>query len=71
MFLLALHKFGYLPGEVIHVGDSISSDVYGAKAAGIMPIWVNRKNKAIPHDVDKHVADLLGVIDILKAGEKQ
>lgn len=31
-----------LPHEIIHVGDSLRNDVYGAQAVGIRTIWVNR-----------------------------
>ena len=68
IFLLALHKFCYSPDEVIHLGDSVTSDVLGAKAARIQPVWINRKKKEIPTDVDRHVMDLVDVIDILATG---
>ncbi len=31
-----------LPHEIIHVGDSLHNDVFGAQAVGIRTIWVNR-----------------------------
>lgn len=48
LFELALRKTGLKPDEVIHVGDSLSSDVKGAYALGIKPIWVNRSGKEVP-----------------------
>lgn len=32
---------GYLPGEVVYVGDSLTKDVYMAKAAGVTAVWAN------------------------------
>ncbi len=51
LFELALRETGLKPEEVIHVGDSLSSDVKGACALGIRPIWVNRSGKEIPAKV--------------------
>ena len=36
---------GCAAGEVIHIGDSIVSDVKGASAAGITPVLIDRKTK--------------------------
>ncbi|BCL80169.1 HAD family hydrolase [Ktedonobacteria bacterium brp13] len=38
----ALSEASALPHEIIHVGDSLRNDVYGAQAVGIRTIWVNR-----------------------------
>ncbi|MBQ9141558.1 MAG: HAD family hydrolase [Lachnospiraceae bacterium] len=51
LFELALQETGLKPGEVIHVGDSLSSDVKGAFALGIHPIWINRNGKEVPEKV--------------------
>ena len=32
---------GYRPGEVVYVGDSLTKDVYMAKAAGVTAVWAN------------------------------
>lgn len=32
-------------GEVVHIGDSITSDVNGAKTVGIKPILLDRDSK--------------------------
>lgn len=65
VFALALRKFGLASDEVVHIGDSVTSDVLGAKSVGIQSIWLNRKGKAVPPDVTDQVADLLGVIKCL------
>ena len=51
IFELALQKTGLKPDEVIHIGDSISSDVKGASALGINTLWLNRFGKSIPDGV--------------------
>ncbi len=43
MFERALKLAGAKPEEVIHIGDSITSDVEPAKAIGITPIYISRK----------------------------
>ncbi len=42
IFHTALEKTGLRPEEIVHVGDS-ADDVKGAKAAGIMPILIDRQ----------------------------
>ena len=48
MFARALSLLGVRPDEALHVGDSLSSDVAGAKAAGIAAVWINRDGRNIP-----------------------
>ncbi|WP_078551985.1 HAD family hydrolase [Bacillus alkalicellulosilyticus] len=45
MFNYALELSGLTPSEVIHVGDSLSSDVAGANHVGIRSVWVNRTDR--------------------------
>jgi len=52
LFELALKETGLMPEEVIHIGDSISSDVKGAQALGIRTLWLNRFGKAVPEGVE-------------------
>ena len=52
LFELALMSTGLRPDEVIHIGDSVSSDVIGAKKAGIRALWLNRFGKSIPEGVE-------------------
>jgi HAD superfamily hydrolase (TIGR01549 family) len=48
MFTAALALLGLGPDEVIHVGDSLSSDVTGALRLGIPVAWVNRSRRPAP-----------------------
>ena len=61
---LALDKTGLAPEEVIHIGDSISSDVKGASALGIKTLWLNRFGKEIPEGV-KSISSLLQAFELI------
>ena len=62
LFELALKETGFKPEEVIHIGDSISSDVKGAGALGIKALWLNRFGKDIPDGV-------ISISNLLEASE--
>ena len=64
LFELALEKTGFAPEEVIHIGDSISSDVKGASALGINTLWLNRFGKKIPDGV-KSISTLLQIFELI------
>ncbi len=51
LFELALNQTGLKAEEVVHIGDSMSSDVKGASALGIEAIWLNRGGREIPEGV--------------------
>ncbi len=42
IFEVALDRLGAEPGEVVHVGDSLTADVEGASRLGMPTVWVNR-----------------------------
>ena len=52
LFKLALRETGLQPEEVIHIGDSVSSDVKGATAVGIKALWLNRFGKEVPAGIE-------------------
>lgn len=52
IFLYALQKAGLHPQEVIHVGDSLESDVRCPMEVGIKSIWMNREGAPVPPGVD-------------------
>ena len=45
IFRYALEVTGWRPERVIHVGDSLHSDVGGAKPLGIRTVWVHRSER--------------------------
>jgi 2-haloacid dehalogenase/putative hydrolase of the HAD superfamily len=68
-FVEALSVLGLSSGEVLHVGDSLGSDVRGAKAQGISVLWINRKGRSLPpdHTAPDYVStDLSGLLDVLR-----
>ena len=65
IFDFALTKFGLKSSEVIHIGDSVTSDILGAKAADIQSIWINRKEKPTTTEVDLQAPDLYSVLKLL------
>jgi len=68
MFEKALSLLNRKNNEVLHVGDSLFSDVNGAKRMGIPALWINRKKRSISAEYEEpdYVSeDLTGIIDIL------
>jgi putative hydrolase of the HAD superfamily len=48
IFELALARLGCAPHTAVMVGDAWNTDITGARAAGIRPIWFNRAGAASP-----------------------
>ena len=40
IFKHVMDKLGVLPGETVHVGDSVEADMEGASDSGIAPVWI-------------------------------
>lgn len=55
IFDMALERTGWRRDRVIHVGDSLHSDVGGAIVAGLRSGWLNRAHRI--HDVGTHEPD--------------
>ena len=78
LFELALQKASLSPNDVWYCGDNVKSDVYGAKSAGIFPVfyedetvenqWLN-PNDALPIDFEHlHIhswVEMIHILDIL------
>lgn len=45
IFETALELTGWAPDRVVHVGDSLHSDVGGARRVGVKAAWVNRTHR--------------------------
>lgn len=65
IFLYALERIGVKAEEVIHVGDSLQSDVKCAGEAGIKSVWLNREAKTAPEGVmcAESLTDVLKIIN--------
>jgi 2-haloalkanoic acid dehalogenase type II len=48
IFEILLERVGLGAHEVVHVGDDAEADVEGARAAGVLPVWLNRAACAWP-----------------------
>jgi putative hydrolase of the HAD superfamily len=68
VFELALRQLGVAPKEALHVGDSLTSDVAGAKAAGVTAVWLNRAGIEKPADApvpDYEIRSLTELVSLL------
>jgi 2-haloacid dehalogenase/putative hydrolase of the HAD superfamily len=68
IFELALRRTGWQRDRVIHVGDSLHSDVGGAMLAGLRTGWVNRTHRIHDigtHEPDHEFPDLTGLVRLL------
>lgn len=68
MFLEGLRRAGLQPSEVLHIGDSINNDAWGAMQCGIDAVWLNRARKA-KHDTIQPTytfSDLNAVTEMMK-----
>jgi putative hydrolase of the HAD superfamily len=50
IFWRILEELEAEPREVWHIGDSLSNDVAGARAAGLVSVWLNRLGRIARHD---------------------
>lgn len=67
MFLAACERAGCDPCELMHVGDSLESDVAGANAVGAVAVWLNREgipntSGIVPHHEIHSLAELEGIV---------
>lgn len=51
LFEMALKETNLNPQEIVHIGDSLSSDIKGAANLGINTIWMNRNHKEVPDGI--------------------
>jgi len=65
IFAEALRRAGVGPEQALHVGDSLSEDVAGARAAGIEPVLLVRDGeRRIPDEV-RTIASLSELVDLV------
>ena len=48
IFEMALSNWYFLPSEAVMVGDNLTADVKGAKAAGLFGVWLTRRANSHP-----------------------
>ena len=55
MFVEAAKRLQVAPQNILHIGDSLHSDINGAHKANVMAVWINQNNKkptthsSLPH----------------------
>ena len=69
MFLTACEQAGCSPSELMHVGDSLESDVAGANGVGAASVWLNRDGKHADSEIqpDYEIHSLTALPGILQA----
>lgn len=50
IFEMALSNWYFLPSEAVMVGDNLTADVKGAKAAGLFGVWLTRRANSQPEE---------------------
>jgi len=67
IFCLALDQLGCEAGEAVMIGDAWDTDIAGARAAGIRPIWFNRFGGVSPDRTVQEISALVPVAVVLSA----
>ena len=71
MYLLAAEKLNLPPGEILHVGDDLTTDVAGAIRSGLQTCWIKPQNadlmqtfdsRLLPHMEISRLASLTSLI---------
>lgn len=66
IFHAALSLYSLRPEKALHVGDSLTNDVAGARRAGLTPVLIDRAGEA-RHDTTLCVRDLREVVALVDA----
>ena len=64
IFAILLERVGLEAHEVVHVGDDAEADVEGARAANVLPVWLNREGAAWPRDSDPPELTIRGLDEL-------
>jgi putative hydrolase of the HAD superfamily len=51
VFETAAARAGVAPARIVHIGDDVHSDVYGAATSGMQAVWLDRDNAGWPAEV--------------------
>lgn len=66
LFRVAIERAGCSPNQLLHVGDSLHTDIAGARSAGVRSVWLNRDRRANDTSIqpDFEIASLTELIDV-------
>jgi len=68
IFEIAMEEAGCSRGEILHVGDSLESDITGVVGAGMRCVWLNRGGSdSRDHKADHEISSLTELIGLLGA----
>jgi putative hydrolase of the HAD superfamily len=67
IFEILLARVGLAAHEVVHVGDDAEADVEGARAAGVLPVWLNREAAAWPRESEPPELTIRGLDELAAA----
>ena len=68
IFAAALERLGASASEAWHIGDNPSTDIAGARAAGVTSVWLDRLGRSLDRvdpQPDLHVRSLVEVTELL------
>ena len=73
IFRLALAACRCEPEEFLHVGDSLSDDVFGANNSGLFSAWLNRQGNSNEKDITPNleIRDLNDLVAILEGSSRK
>lgn len=66
IFTQALARVGVSAENAIHIGDSYEADVVGAQAAGLTPVFLDRRMQGQESTAYRTVGDLSGLLEIIE-----
>jgi putative hydrolase of the HAD superfamily len=67
IFVEALRRAGAAPAEAVMLGDAWATDIEGARAAGVRPVWLNRFGAISRDRAIEEIASLEPAAEVLKA----
>lgn len=70
LFTAALDELGAKPADSVHIGDSVKSDVVGARNTGMRVVWVKSREQRMVAEPDVTIGSLRQLPEALKALEK-
>jgi putative hydrolase of the HAD superfamily len=67
IFLRACEMVGESPTNAVYVGDRYDVDALGARAAGLVGVWLDRQARAMVHHLPPLIRGLAELSDLLES----